>query len=349
MNNKVSRFVFSTLLLLFAGFSISADEKERNDEREGLSVIVLGSGGPVAIKKGRASAGYLILTDGKPRILMDAGGGTFQRLAETGINIKDIDIVLLSHLHIDHTADLSAIIKTIYFHNNAARNKNADLPGRTAAINIYGPSSTSFPDGPGGKFPGTEIIQYPSTVDYVDQHYSIMKGGVERYLHAFAPAISGGASKFAYTAMDLSSNWKVGEIETVFDQGGLKITAIALNHGPVPALGFRVDYKGKSIAYSGDTSSKTDNMIALSENVDLLIYDTAITETLPANPIFHLLHTSPTRMGEVAAAANVKKLILSHITPAIESRIDEVKHSVRAAGFHGKIEEAKDLKEYSLD
>ena len=41
-----------------------------------LSVMVLGSGGPIATAEGRASAGYLICTDGKPRILMDVGGGT---------------------------------------------------------------------------------------------------------------------------------------------------------------------------------------------------------------------------------------------------------------------------------
>ena len=314
-----------------------------------LSVLVLGSGGPVATDKGRASAGYLIFTDGKPRILMDVGGGTYQRLAESGVNIKDIDIVLLSHLHIDHTADLSAIIKTVYFHNNLARGINPNLPGRKLPINIFGPTSTSFPDGPGGKFPDTDILQYPSTEDYVHQHYSVAKGGVERYLHAFAPAISEGASKFAYTATDLSSNWKAGIIESVFEDDDLTITAVAVNHGPVPAVGFRIDYKGNSIVYSGDTSSITDNMIELSRDADLLIYDTAITNDLPLNSLFHLLHTSPTRIGQVAAEANAGKLLLSHITPVTESRMDIVIRSIRDEGYNGKIKIAKDLKVFNLD
>lgn len=72
-----------------------ADMKLAGDRVKGdLSVMVLGSGGPMATASNRASAGYLIFLDGKPRILMDAGGGTFARLAESGVNIRDLDIVL---------------------------------------------------------------------------------------------------------------------------------------------------------------------------------------------------------------------------------------------------------------
>jgi ribonuclease BN (tRNA processing enzyme) len=44
-----------------------------------LSVTVLGSGGPIA-NPHRVSAGYILSIDGNPRILVDAGGGTFERI-----------------------------------------------------------------------------------------------------------------------------------------------------------------------------------------------------------------------------------------------------------------------------
>ncbi len=348
--------VLQLVLIGFISFFVAhlswAEGKDKElavDKVEGaLSVMVLGSGGPVAVTPGRASAGYLIFVDGKPRILMDVGGGTYQRLAQSGVNIRDLDIVLLTHLHIDHTGDLSAAIKTIYFHSVMARSMNPAIAGRTLPVNIYGPASTSFPNARGSKFPNG-VLQYPSTKDYADQHYSVVKGGVERYLNAFAPAISQGASKFAYTANDLSSNWMMaGNIETVYEKDGLKITSIAVNHGPVPAVAFRIDYKGQSIVYSGDTSSKTNNMVALSQDADLLIYDTAITKDLPLNPLFHFLHTEPARIGEVASAANVKTLVLSHITPVIDARIKEVKQTIRSI-YHGEIKVAKDLKVYNLE
>jgi len=343
-------------------------DKNAVDKVEGsLSVMVLGSGGPVATAKGRASAGYLLFADGKPRILMDVGGGTFQRLAKSGVNIKDLDIVLLSHLHLDHTADLSATFKTIYFHNNIARSSGA-IPadeGRTAAINIYGPKETSYKGDNGTVYPNGTVI-YPSTVDYAHDHYSVgptpanptAKPGTERYLTAFVNAISDddgpmgagtNVSQFAYKAHGLETDWKNIHTRTViYSEGGLTISYIPVMHGPVPAVAYRIDYKGHSIVYSGDTSSISPNMQIISNNADLLIYDTAITDTLPANPLFHILHTSPTRMGQVATAANVGTLVLSHLTPVTDPRIKEIKSAVRAQGFTGKIKAAKDLQVYNL-
>ena len=127
--------------------------------------------------------------------------------------------------------------------------------------------------------------------------------------------------------------------------------AVGVNHGPVPALAFRVEYKGKSIVYSGDTSSKGNNMIEISKNADLLIYDTAIMDDTPDGPndgVFFLLHTTPSRMGEVATAAGAKKLVLSHITAVTQSRLDEVEDLVRAQGYQGKISAAEDLKVYNV-
>ena len=335
------QFPLLTLLLFTIAQNFAwADDKHRElpvDKVEGpLSIMVLGSGGPVATPRGRASASYMVFTDGKPRVLMDIGGGAFQRLAASGMNIKDLDIVLLSHLHIDHTGDLSAAIKTIYFHNNQAGT------GRTSPIHIFGPQENGVP------FPGTSVSQYPATSTYADDHYAL-PNGTERYLNIFAKAISQGASDFSYEAHDLNSTVTGAAIETVLHTpDGLLIQAIAVDHGPVPAVAFRIEYKGHSIVYSGDTGSKNDNMIIISQNADLLVYDTAITDVLPPNPLFHVLHTSPTRIGEVAAAAGVKKLILSHITPVTETRLKQVKQVIREQGYHGKIKAAKDLKVYNL-
>jgi ribonuclease BN (tRNA processing enzyme) len=184
----------------------------------------------------------------------------------------------------------------------------------------------------------------------VHDHYDQTEG-VERYLNAFAPAISGG--DFAFTAVDISPDLTVPVVE-ILNESGLVIKAVGVFHGPVPSLGYRIEYKGKSIAYSGDTNSKTDNMIALSEGVDMLIYDTAITDTLPdvsANPkdaVFYQLHTTPSRMGAVAQQSHAGTLVLSHLTPITEPRVDEVKSLVVAQGFTGKIKVAKDLKVFNL-
>ncbi len=327
--------------------SSSTSQTVKQKVSSDLSVVVLGSGGPVATQTGRASAGYLILTDQKPRILMDLGGGSFQRLAATGYDLKDLDIILLSHLHIDHTADLSATLKTIYFHNTRAINAanaagTTPPPQRTAPVRIWGPSNANS-----GAFPNNDTVkQYPATTEYLDGHYAL-PGGVERYLNVFATAI--GAGTFAYTGVDIDPDFTTYNEQTLLNEpDGLVVKAVGVNHGPVPAVAYRIEYKGKVVVYSGDTSSSGTNMENIADNADLLIYDTAIMDAdFPPNPVFYKLHTKPTRIGEVAKIANVKKLVLSHITPATDSRQDEVKALV-AANYTGPVEVAEDLEVFNV-
>jgi len=179
----------------------------------------------------------------------------------------------------------------------------------------------------------------------VDGHYAL-PNGTERYLNGFTGVINAGT--FNYEAHDLGSDWASGMSEKLPGLGALKVTAMAVKHGPVPAVAYRIDYKGKSIVYSGDTNSECGNMVMLAKGADLLIYDTAIMDT-HLNSVMLQLHTTPSRMGEVAAGAMVKKLVLSHITPNTENNLREVKSLVRAQGFMGKIREASDLKVFNLD
>jgi ribonuclease BN (tRNA processing enzyme) len=92
--------------------------------------------------------------------------------------------------------------------------------------------------------------------------------------------------------------------------------------------------------------------VEISQGADMLIYDTAIMDDAPDGPrdgVFFQLHTTPSRIGEVAAAAGVNKLVLSHITAVTESRLDEVKELIRLQGYTGKISAAADLKVYNVD
>jgi len=212
-----ARSVCASLLAAVLVSTALADHKDQKkfavDKVEGdLSVMVLGSGGPVATAAGRASAGYLIFTGDTPRILLDVGGGAFKSLAESGVNVKDLDLVLLTHLHIDHTGDLSSVIKTIYFHTVGAGET------RDAPIHIWGPASS--------------VGGFPNTSAYVDGHYAL-PNGTERYLNGFTGVINAGT--FNYEAHDLGSDWTSGMSEKLPGLGALKVTAMPVKHGPVPA------------------------------------------------------------------------------------------------------------------
>ena len=339
---KLSFLIVAMVMLL--PLNANAGEKKKlavNKVKGGLSVLVLGSGGPRAASNGRAGSGYLIFVEGVPRIMMDMGGGTFKSLGMSGALIPNLDKFLLTHLHLDHTADMSAMVKTAFFHNRATG------AFRTAPFHFYGPEANGIPFPPA--LPdGAGVEQYPPVSEYVHGHYNIQTG-LERYLNAFSLGTQTG--RFSWTVTDLPSDFTSDAITTVFEEpDGLVAKSIAVHHGPVPAVAYRIEYNGMSIVWSGDTTSRTGNMAKISMDADLLIYDTAIlADDPPPGTIFHSLHTIPERIGEVAVEANPKMLLLSHITAVSDPRIPEIKSIIRNAGYTGKLKAAKDLMVINLD
>ena len=288
-----------------------------------LAVMILGSGGPVATSRGRAGSSLLIFVDKIPTLLIDSGSGSFKSLALSGATLTDTHQLLYTHLHIDHTSDMSAMVKTLFFHRLGA---GLLLP---PAINFYGPDSN--------------VPAYDAMSAYIDGHYNTVSG-VERYLHGFANAFFGGQSPFVPVGHDLPFDTGSDVISDVLtDHTGVSVKSIPVFHGGTPSVAYRIEYKGKSIVWTGDTNSSTDNIIKLAKGSDVLIYDTAILE----NPVPEFLlnfHTTPTRIGEVAAATMPKKLVLSHLSTATENNLYSIKQTIKAQGYTGYIIPAKDLK-----
>lgn len=77
------------------------------DGASNMQLQILGSGGP-RDSGGRASSSYVLWIDGVGRIMVDSGSGTKVNFHQSGANFDDIDLVALSHLHPDHSAELPA-------------------------------------------------------------------------------------------------------------------------------------------------------------------------------------------------------------------------------------------------
>ena len=79
-----------------------------------MELIFLGTGGGryVVAKQLRASGG-LLLREGKKYLLIDPGPGSLVQLAKLKIPLNHIQGILLSHLHLDHSADLSVVVDAI--------------------------------------------------------------------------------------------------------------------------------------------------------------------------------------------------------------------------------------------
>lgn len=143
-------------------------------------------------------------------------------------------------------------------------------------------------------------------------------------------------------AMDC--NVQEREAGVVYDEGGLKITMFDVDHEPVvPAVGYRIDFKGQSVVVSGDTK-KTAKTIEMAKDCDILVHEaidrellqrlgTALKATDPrrAAMLSDMLshHTSTIETAEIARDANVKKLVLTHLVPSIPPEDGPEKNFIR--------------------
>ena len=257
-----------------------------------FELAVLGSGGPVSF--GRAASGYVVLVDGAARVLVDVGPGAFVRLGELGLDLRRLDTILLTHLHVDHSGDVPGVVK--------ARDLSFDEP---LVFRFFGPAA-------GG--------DYPSTTTFVERLFG--KEGAFAYLAKFR-------NRLKLDAVDLPTA-PDAPIHDVLREADLRVTSVAVDHGDVPAVAFRIEHAGHAVVVSGDLASKNDNLVHLAEGADLLVYDTTVLDPPGSPPVLYELHTAPRRIGEVAAAAHVKSLLLGHVTPDVERSADAVIRSVHA-------------------
>ena len=279
-----------------------------------LELIVLASGGPRASVRGSTS--YIVLLDGTPRILIDAGANAFVEIGKLNLSLDEMDIVLLTHLHIDHTSDLPAIF------NERALGARNGIKWR-----IFGP------DGAG---------QFPSTRTFI--HALFDRGGIYEYQKTFGQDETVNATDLAIT---LASPQK----EIVREGTGertLIIEEIATHHDDCPSIAYRIQYKARSITFTGDMdASALPNLEHLAKETDLLVVHAAVLDPPGSPAILYTLHTAPASLGEAARDAGVKRLLLGHIPGSVEAREPEVTRSIRRS-YKGPIDFASTGLQLSL-
>jgi ribonuclease BN (tRNA processing enzyme) len=265
-----------SLLGLCLCWAFSSGAEAQSCGSQGIAVQVLGSGGPELQDK-RASSSYLVWQDGQPRALVDAGGGSALRFGQSGATMSQLDVILFSHFHVDHSGDFAALVKSSWFED-----RNRPLP-------IYGP-------------PGNDFM--PSTTEFVSDFFG-SKRGAYRYLSELLAPDEEGSYKLQPYNVEGSA-----KPVAVFRNGDLATSAVRVVHGAVPALAWRVEMAGKQIAFSGDTNGEGEGLTLLAMNTDLFVAHNAVPEG--ASGVERNLHMPPSVIGQIAGDAHVKHLVLSH-------------------------------------
>ena len=268
-------------------------------EEDSLSAVICGSRSPIP-SPGRAQTCVMVRA-GENIYIVDIGDGSASNLRNWGIPFNKIKSVLLTHLHSDHISDLADLHLASWI-----------MQRRKAKLDVYGPQ------GVGLVTKGFETAYEP---DYFFRN--------THHGDQIAPLDVAGLNPHT---VDLNQ-------PKIIDEDGLIVTAFEVVHDPVkPALGYRFDYKGRSLVISGDTSY-SKNLIENSRDVDVLIHEAQANHMINLMRDFNLqmganlnaklmedittYHTTLVEAAEIANLANVKHLIFYHLTPAPRNRITE--------------------------
>jgi ribonuclease BN (tRNA processing enzyme) len=294
------------LLLLATLLSLSACARAADEcpSTSGVSLQVLGSGGPIA-DDARASSGYIVWIDGKSRVLIDAGGGTFLRFGEAGASFKDLSFVGLSHLHTDHSADFPALLKS------------GNFSGRESTLNLAGTDGA-------GDFPGLK--------DWLSRMLS-KQAGAYAYLSGYLDGTRG-------LPMLVPREVSGENSQLVYKDTNMKIEAMHVPHGIVPAVAFKIEVKGETLVFASDQNGSNASFTDFARDTSLLVMHLVVPEDVSG--VGRRLHAPPSVIGRVAGEARADTLVLSHFMARSLRDLDANVALVRE-GYAGKVLLAEDL------
>jgi ribonuclease BN (tRNA processing enzyme) len=297
-------------------------------------LVLLGTGAGPIPRKERSQPANLLVVGGRP-YLVDAGNGVARQLAHAGFVPSDVRTVFITHHHVDHNADMGALMSFAWIEDNKRNDKSV------APMRFYGPASTSA------------LVQAAQGFLAVSER--IFRAGVP-----MAPV----AGRFE--GHDITAP---GE---VFRDDRIVVTAVENSHyvgasNPPTAstdksYSYRFDTPGRSIVFCGDTGP-SDALTTLAKEADVLVCEVndldasmkeiAATTRLPPLALkavrMHMekQHITPEQIGQLAQKANVRSIVLTHYAPGLDGETDLSKYTdgVRRF-FSGTVIAGRDLFEF---
>lgn len=301
------RYHILAALWLIGGPAYSQSTIPHSPRADSTVVILLGTGVPVPDPRTAGPSTAILV--GKRLFVVDAGSGVERRLSAAGLSNTDFEAVFITHLHSDHVLGLSDLIFTSW------------IFGREAPLKIFGP--------PGVKRMTDHLIAaFAEDID-------VRTNGYERNTR----------NGYRVRAREVKPG-------VIYDSAGVRVTAIQVSHGNWKyAYGYRFDTPTRSIVISGDTR-ETETITRAAAGVDVLVHEVVSLPSLDHPPpdffggdiqrYMRTFHTPDTKLGELAAKAKPKLLVLTHLVPVGLADSVFIK-GIRAGGFTGRIAVGHDL------
>ncbi len=293
------------------------------------SLVTLGTAAGPSLRPDRTQSSNLLTVNGT-RYVVDAGDGVARRLAQAGIDVREIGTIFITHHHDDHTAGLGTLLSLAWDRQ------------RTKPIDVYGPPRTE------------ELVKAAVQYFSISAEIRIADGG---RTVPIAQVFFGHDVGTGLIYQD--ANIKVTAVEN---------SHFSFHKGPAAgkhkSYSYRFDTPDRVIMFTGDTGP-SEAVTELAGGADLLITETSSCEDrkqamiddgrweamTPAEQEGIMRQATQGHMnldiiGKMAARAKVKTVVLSHLTQRFKSDdytswAEDVKKQ-----FSGQVLVAEDLMEF---
>ena len=275
-------------------------------------VVLLGTGTPGAEPDRSGPATAIVV--GERAYLIDAGPGIVRQASAaaraqgiTQLVVPNLDIAFLTHLHSDHTAGYPDLILTPW------------VLGRRQPLQVYGP-------------PGLQAMTESLLAAY-QEDIRVRTSGPEQL-----PPEGGRVDVHEITE------------GPIFGDGTMVVEAFRVPHGIWEhAFGFKFTSPDRVVVVSGDTGP-FDGLVDIARDADVLLHEAYMAAELSRlprqNQRYHgTFHTSATKVGQIAAEAQVGMVILYHQLHFAGGSPEQMVEEVRAQ-YDGPVVYGRDLDVY---
>jgi len=284
-----------------------------------MRVTILGSGDPFT-NKAQGSASVLVEVGNPERdfFFFDLGSGSLANFNGLHLPVTATTKVFLTHLHADHVGDMPTLVWSMA------------KAGRRDPVEVWGP---------GGEVPELGTRSYAEHLTQAHAWDTMSLNG--------HPGQSGAQMEVTEVPF--------GNTSTVYERSGVRISSFPVIDILNGSVGYRVDYNGLSMVFSGDTRP-SHTLVDACDGADLLIHETfpsaavfAQKAGVPlafAEQVVNGAHTSPAAAGGVFKRAGARMAVMWHLAVDHET-VGPVFSDVRTA-YEGPVTIAQDLTTFTI-
>ena len=296
-------------------------------------LILLGTGAGPIPRKERSQPANLLIVGGKP-YLIDAGNGVARQLAHVGLAPADVRTVFITHHHIDHNADIGALMSFTWIEDN--KRNQPDVP----PVRFYGPLATA------------ELVS--AAHGFLGVSERIFRSGVPMR-----------PSAQRFEGHDITADGVVYRddrvVVTAAENTHYHHAPGSPSHGKDKSYSYRFDTAGRSIVFSGDTGP-SEALVKLAADADVLVCEVLEPESTMKEVLTTMnipppalqavrrhmeeQHMTPEQIGMLAQKARVKMVVLTHFSPGADGEADASRYTEGVKKhFSGTVIAGRDLLE----